>query len=542
MSMIPPKCSTPLWRGLLTAPRSRPKVSTRALLSATTLFLLLACAATDAEARPLVWIQATDNAWEYPRERHSALVFDNRMWILGGKYQYCYYDWVGPDEELLCPNEYLDDVLGSQDGVSWTNVRRQAEGWWPRSGHLSVAFDNRIWLIGGRDVWYSETGAYWTQAVLDPPWSGRWGHASVVFDGKMWVLGGRGVGSPYAALNDVWCSTDGVEWTQASAVAGWSPRYLHSAIAFDGKIWVLGGTDGNAAVGDIVWSSPDGVTWTEAQTVDAWAPRRIHTSVVFDNKMWILGGLGAAHVRFAEAWCSSDGVMWTLTTEEAPWGPRIGHTSVVYDDKIWLMGGEWDENQGRGYRQWNDVWYAQYVPAALFSGTSVLGAAPLAVQFTDESISDGPITAWSWDFGDGASSTDPNPSHTYTNRGVYTVSLTVTSASGTDTHTKTDYILAQGPTRDYHSADLDQDRKINLSELLRTIQFFNSGGLHCDASGEDGYKPGPGDTTCTFHDSDYAPPDWTIGLEELLRIVQFYNTCCYHPCPEGEDGFCPGPG
>ncbi|HNR31489.1 MAG TPA: hypothetical protein PKI11_11425, partial [Candidatus Hydrogenedentes bacterium] len=88
-----------------------------------------------------------------------------------------------------------------------------------------------------------------------------------------------------------------------------------------------------------------------------------------------------------------------------------------------------------------------------------------------------------------------------------------------------------------------------LTELLRVIQFYNSGGFHCAANPgdtEDGFVPGTGaDQTCCPHDSDYAPsgPDWQIVLTELLRLIQFYNSGGYHYCPvDGtEDGFCPGP-
>ena len=82
--------------------------------------------------------------------------------------------------------------------------------------------------------------------------------------------------------------------------------------------------------------------------------------------------------------------------------------------------------------------------------------------------------------------------------------------------------------------------QISLSELLRVIQFFNSGGYHCDAAGEDGYAPGAGDTSCAPHTSDYSAQDWAVNLSELLRLIQFYNSGGYHGCPEGEDGFCPG--
>lgn len=92
-----------------------------------------------------------------------------------------------------------------------------------------------------------------------------------------------------------------------------------------------------------------------------------------------------------------------------------------------------------------------------------------------------------------------------------------------------------------HRADQNGDWKINLGELLRVIQFFNSGGYHCEDGTEDGYAPGSeGDKNCFPHTSDYNEQDWIINLPELLRIIQFFNTGSYYPCPHGEDGYCPG--
>jgi ELWxxDGT repeat protein len=99
-----------------------------------------------------------------------------------------------------------------------------------------------------------------------------------------------------------------------------------------------------------------------------------------------------------------------------------------------------------------------------------------------------------------------------------------------------------------HSADQNGDGAINLTELLRVIEFFNLRGLHCaipPASTEDGYAPGPGgDQSCSPHASDYNPRNWQINLSELLRIIQFYNMRGYHAClGQGtEDGYCPGAG
>ncbi|MCX8065851.1 MAG: PASTA domain-containing protein [Candidatus Hydrogenedentes bacterium] len=95
-----------------------------------------------------------------------------------------------------------------------------------------------------------------------------------------------------------------------------------------------------------------------------------------------------------------------------------------------------------------------------------------------------------------------------------------------------------------HTADQDGDWKINLYELLRVIQLFNSGGYHCplpNEESEDGYLPGfEGDKSCIPHSSDYSPQDWIITLEELLRLIQYFNSGGYSSCSSGEDGYCPG--
>lgn len=93
------------------------------------------------------------------------------------------------------------------------------------------------------------------------------------------------------------------------------------------------------------------------------------------------------------------------------------------------------------------------------------------------------------------------------------------------------------------SYDTTGDQIVQLSELLRVIQFYNAGALHCAGEGEsseDGYLPGPGDTTCTPYSADYGPTDWKISLSEILRVIQFYNRVGFYSCPltNSEDGWC----
>lgn len=91
-----------------------------------------------------------------------------------------------------------------------------------------------------------------------------------------------------------------------------------------------------------------------------------------------------------------------------------------------------------------------------------------------------------------------------------------------------------------HTADTNQDSLIAVGELLRVVQFYNSGGLSCGAGTEDGFQPGAaGGTECAPHDADYAPADWTVNLSELLRVVQIYNARGYYRDPYAEDGYRP---
>jgi hypothetical protein len=103
-------------------------------------------------------------------------------------------------------------------------------------------------------------------------------------------------------------------------------------------------------------------------------------------------------------------------------------------------------------------------------------------------------------------------------------------------------VEAESEGEDCHSADQNCDQVISLTEVLRTIQLFNSGAYHCADSPdgtEDGYLMGGGDDhSCLPHDSDYNLQDWHLGFSELLRLVQLHNSPGYVPCFRSMDGFC----
>jgi PKD repeat protein len=83
-------------------------------------------------------------------------------------------------------------------------------------------------------------------------------------------------------------------------------------------------------------------------------------------------------------------------------------------------------------------------PSAGFTGTPILGVAPLTVQFTGTSSG---ADAYTWNFGDGGTSPAQNPRHTYRTPGTYPVTLEVRDAcSGrVDSIGKNNFVTVTSP-------------------------------------------------------------------------------------------------
>ena len=285
------------------------------------------------------WTQATASAGWTGRSNHTSIVFDNKIWVMGGNGN----------------NVRYNDVWSSSDGSTWTQVDTSAD-WSERTRHTSIVFDNKIWVMGGddpyriNDVWSSPNGSTWTQIDANADWVGRNEHASVVFDSKIWVIGGVEKGGSNH-LHDVWSSPNGSTWTQVTASAVRTAISGYTSIIFDSKIWELGGADGSNAI-NTIWASSDGDTWKQVDDNADWVARSGHTSVVFDDKIWVIGGFDNVS-NGNDVWSSSDGDIWTQIDANADWVARGLHTSIVFDNKIWVIGGR--ELFNNNYR--NDVWY-----------------------------------------------------------------------------------------------------------------------------------------------------------------------------------------
>ena len=133
----------------------------------------------------------------------------------------------------------------------WVQINARAE-FAPRDGAGALVFNDRMWLIGGwnpkdkvhfpricnNEVWSSADGRNWDCHLEHAPWAARMMHEVAVFDNRMWVLEGH----DGANRNDVWYSSDGVEWHELPGTP-WKPRHAASVFVHDDGLWVVAGNN-----------------------------------------------------------------------------------------------------------------------------------------------------------------------------------------------------------------------------------------------------------------------------------------------------------
>ena len=79
------------------------------------------------------WTKETDAGWS-KRSGHAAVVYDNKIWVMGGNDN----------------NSDLQDVW-TYDGSSWTQQTSPSVTWSGMKDHEAQVFDGKIWILGGND-------------------------------------------------------------------------------------------------------------------------------------------------------------------------------------------------------------------------------------------------------------------------------------------------------------------------------------------------------------------------------------------------------
>jgi hypothetical protein len=310
------------------------------------------------EVRDYEWKQITARAPFAPRDGAGALVMNGRLWFLGG--------W-NPQDKKHFPRICNNEVWSSRDGVAWTLDKPNTflddrfdagRDWEGRHTAGYAVLHGKMWIVGGDvnqghyhfDVWNSADGKSWVHVNKGRPvpWGPRALHYTVAFQDRLWVMGGQTIPTFAAAdevfCRDIWNSADGVRWDRVAAREPyWSPRgMIGGSAVFKGRIWILGGGTYDTPRAPTrlfyndVWSSPDGRSWQRQVELAPWQPRQYHDVAVFDERLWVLEGYGGGNRN--DVWYSVDGLNW-YELPHTPWKPRHAASVFVHDGALWMVAG-----------------------------------------------------------------------------------------------------------------------------------------------------------------------------------------------------------
>lgn len=227
-----------------------------------------------------------------------------------------------------------DDVWVSSDGFGWKQLTANA-GFPNRQNFAMTVFNGRLWITGGRgldeygysnvnlnDVWSSSDGITWTQATANGPFAARNRQSLVGFKGKLWLIGGQAINS--APIQDIWSSSDGANWVQEVASLPFDARYV---TVFNDRL-IAATTKG-------IWASDDGVNWSEL-TADT-GYNRADGLTVHQGKLWVMNLTADSK---SEPWWSTDGISWTREVVDQSYETRYAFGFASFDNRLFMLGGE----------------------------------------------------------------------------------------------------------------------------------------------------------------------------------------------------------
>jgi len=232
-------------------------------------------------------------------------------------------------------------TYNSWDGESW--IASPAQGWGQRTQCAVCVFNGMMWLVGGKsvqgsclnDVWSSADGASWTKVTNAAQWTARTGLACYTLPGsnKMFIAGGLDSSGNF--LNDVWSTTDGVNWNQESpnAFSG-GGRYGMATTVSEGMVYALGGATKSGNSGD-TYNTTDGINWGKLST-PAWSPRAYAQAGTVKPGIYFGFGTNGSSSLYDINDISGSGC-WIGTVSQPV--SNLSPYLLEYQDALWYLGG-----------------------------------------------------------------------------------------------------------------------------------------------------------------------------------------------------------
>jgi N-acetylneuraminic acid mutarotase len=242
---------------------------------------------------------------------------------------------------------------------SWTQIGDMSE---IRYGHTVNEINGKIYVVGGLNT---ETGVSPRTALVYNRSSGvwmqfplynnkiRWAHTSCVVDGKLYVMGGNDSTRTIPTM-DMFDPNTG-QWESKDSMS--IDRGLAASASIDGKIYVIGGlrkVGGGYDYGGVkTMEMYDVITGTWSQLPDMPTKRWGHSAVAYNGKIYVVGGVTfyphTTVYKTVEVYNPQDST-WTTESGLMPTA-RYCVTSCLLNNKIYAIGGWYHSSSGPIYNK-----------------------------------------------------------------------------------------------------------------------------------------------------------------------------------------------
>lgn len=123
---------------------------------------------------------------------------------------------------------YLDMIIKTSSGVDYDVVTPEGTMWAARSGFGCLVYKNKLFVFGGigsvngaatcfNDVWCTDDLIHWHRIIEHAPWGARSDFGYCEWDERMWIIGGKNVDGQRQGVTssaEVWFSRDGLHWVR----------------------------------------------------------------------------------------------------------------------------------------------------------------------------------------------------------------------------------------------------------------------------------------------------------------------------------------
>ena len=310
------------------------------------------------------WTQDTGGDFTTARYGHTAVAYNGNLYVVGGRQAATNTD-CNSVVSAYCNDIWYAPINSGGDVGTWVhNPYSFTNG---RYMHTSVVYNGYLYVVGGfdgvtyyNDVQYAPINSGGDVGTFTTDTGGnfsnvRYGHTSVAYNGYLYVIGGFDGVTYYNDVQYAPINSGGDVGTWQTTTAGFvSGRYMHTSVAYNGYLYVIGGFDGgySSYVQFASINSTGNITaWT--YTSNEISTFTGQTVAVYNGNLYLFGGYNGccyfSNVQFASI--NSDGTLGKWWSTTALTTARSQHASVAYNGYLYVVGG----NNSGVYK--NDTWY-----------------------------------------------------------------------------------------------------------------------------------------------------------------------------------------